>query len=211
MNAPVLNVVPKFTDGSSTNFITGVVRLSYCQLFTPKAGPQGGKEKYSTAVLIPKTDTATIEIIRKARKAAMQAKWPGKTDEQLKLIAQRSGFKPGLRDGDADRSDDPAYAGHYFFNASSERKPQLLDARLNPITDPNDLRSGDYARVNVNAYGYEKNGGIGVAFGLNNVQMLARGPALSGGPDAVDVFDAVEGAPAAAGAVVGSSDPNDFL
>lgn len=39
--------------------LTGEVRLSYCNLVTPRAAQQGGEPKYSVTLLIPKSDTAT--------------------------------------------------------------------------------------------------------------------------------------------------------
>ena len=43
----------------ATKVLTGEVRLSYCNLTTPRAAMQGGEPKYSVTLLIPKTDTAT--------------------------------------------------------------------------------------------------------------------------------------------------------
>ena len=39
--------------------LTGEVRLSYCNLTTPRAAKQGGEPKFSVTILIPKTDNAT--------------------------------------------------------------------------------------------------------------------------------------------------------
>ena len=39
--------------------LTGEVRLSYCNLTTPRAAKQGGAPKFSVTILIPKTDNAT--------------------------------------------------------------------------------------------------------------------------------------------------------
>ena len=39
--------------------LTGEVRLSYCNLTTPRAAKQGGEPKYSVTLLIPKSDAAT--------------------------------------------------------------------------------------------------------------------------------------------------------
>lgn len=193
MPAPNINLPPRTVSG--TNILTGVVRLSYCHLFAPKQGPNGGDLKYSCSVLVPKSDTATLAIIKEAMKNAAIAKW-GSLDK-ANAVRQREGFRKGLRDGDIDRPDDPAYKGHMFFNCSSKNKPQVVDGQRNPVTSPEMCRSGDYARVNVNVFGYQ-NAGLGIAFGLNNVQVIARGEPLAGGPDAADVFDNVEGAPVVA-------------
>ena len=52
-----------------TKVITGIVRLSYANVWEPKS-INGGKEKYSVSVIIPKSDTKTLEAIEKAVDAA---------------------------------------------------------------------------------------------------------------------------------------------
>ena len=47
-----------------TKVVTGKCRLSYVNVFQPRAAKPGQKEKYSVCVLIPKTDTATINKVR---------------------------------------------------------------------------------------------------------------------------------------------------
>ena len=53
--------------------LTGEVRLSYCNLTTPRASQQGGEPKFSVTLLIPKTDTATKADIDAAINAAFEA------------------------------------------------------------------------------------------------------------------------------------------
>ena len=47
---------------SGTNVVTGLVRLSYANVWEPKS-INGGEPKYSCSILIPKTDRATITAI----------------------------------------------------------------------------------------------------------------------------------------------------
>ncbi|HEP3309396.1 ssDNA-binding protein, partial [Streptococcus pyogenes] len=54
---------------STTKVVTGKVRLSYAALLEPKAF-EGQEAKYSTVILIPKTDKVTIKKIKDAQKAA---------------------------------------------------------------------------------------------------------------------------------------------
>ena len=51
-----------------TKVVTGVVRLSYANVWEP-ASINGSNPKYSVSLIIPKSDTKTIEKIR----AAIQA------------------------------------------------------------------------------------------------------------------------------------------
>lgn len=170
---------------SATKVVTGKARLSYVNLFTPRVGPNGGDPKYSICVLIPKSDTATVNKIKAAIEAAKEAgkaTWGGKVPAGLKLP---------LRDGDAER-DTPEYKGHWFINANSKQKPGVVDAAVNPIMDQGEVYSGCYGRVSINFYAFNQSGNKGVGAGLQNVQKLADGEPLSGRSRATDDFTAAE-------------------
>lgn len=158
----------------ATEVVTGEVRLSYANIFEPKAMEEGETKKYSSAILIPKTDKATVAKINAAIEAAKQegkGKWGGKIPGVLKLP---------LRDGDDEKPDDENYAGMWFLNASSVRKPQIVDQNLNEVLDKEAVYSGCFARVALNFYafaGKQK----GIAVGLNAIKKTKDGDALSGG------------------------------
>lgn len=169
---------------SATKVVTGKVRLSYANLFTPRAAEAGQEAKYSVSLLIPKSDKATVEKIKAAIEAAKEAgkaTWGGKVPP---------GLKTPLRDGDTER-DDPVYAGHYFVNATSKNKPGVVDANLNAVLDASEVYSGCFGRASINFYPYNVNGNRGIAAGLNNVQKIADGEALGGKSRAEDDFTAV--------------------
>lgn len=177
VNAPVKN--------TDTKVVTGRVRFSYANVFEPRAVEEGQEPKYSVSILIPKTDTQTLAKIEKAIEAAKAqglSLWGGKVPPNLKLP---------LRDGDEDRPDDPAYAGHYFINATSKSKPGIVDANLNPILDSTEFYSGCYGRASINFYPFNKAGNKGVAAGLNNLQKLADGDFLGGRSRPEDDFEPV--------------------
>jgi len=170
---------------SATKVVTGKVRLSYVNVFEPRAAQPGQEAKYSLCVLIPKSDKATLEKIAKAVEAAKEAgkaQWGGKVP---------AGLKTPLRDGDTER-DSAEYKGHYFINCNSKQKPGVVDAAVNPIMDQSEMYSGCYGRVSINFYGYNQNGNRGVGAGLQNVQKLADGEPLSGRSRAEDDFTAAE-------------------
>ena len=126
----------------NTKVVTGKVRLSYAHLFQPRAN-DGGDLKYSTAILIPKSDKETIRKINAAIAAVKAdpvalAKWGGKVPPNLSTP---------LRDGDSERPDDPVYANCFFINASSKQKPGIVDKDVQPILDATEVYSGCYARV----------------------------------------------------------------
>ena len=155
-------------------FVTGKVRFSYANVFSPKAAQEGATPKYSVSIIIPKSDTETIAKINKAFeevKAASAAIFGGTVPKLL---------KGGLRDGDAEK-DDAAYAGSYFINANSVNKPGVVDVDLNPIIDPSEFYSGCYGRASITFYAYNSNGSKGIACGLNNIQKTDDGEQLGGG------------------------------
>ena len=54
-----------------TKVITGThTRWSYANVWTPKAMAEGAKPKYSVSLIIPKSDTVTVQKIKAAIKAA---------------------------------------------------------------------------------------------------------------------------------------------
>lgn len=170
------------TQTQSTKVVTRLVRLSYAHLFKPTSIDEGGDKKYSVSILIPKKDTETLAKIEAAVEAAKElgkAKWGGKTPTKLKLP---------LRDGDEDRADDPAYAGHYFINASSKNRPGVVDINADPILDESEVYSGCYGRVSINFYAFDVSGSKGIAAGLNNVQKIKDGEPLAGASSAEEDF-----------------------
>lgn len=89
---------------NTTKVVTGVVRLSYANVWEA-VSINGGTPKYSVSLIIPKSDTKTIEAINAAVDAAIKegaAKFGGK-------IPNKAALKLPLRDGDVER-DDEAYA-----------------------------------------------------------------------------------------------------
>jgi hypothetical protein len=178
-------------DNQATKVITGKVRLSYVHVFEPRPDDDGN-EKYSCSVLIPKSDKETLRKIKAAVDAAIEqgktSKWGGKVPANLK--------KP-LRDGDEERPDDEAYAGHYFLNATSKTKPGIAkpigkgpDGRIKfqEITDSTEVYSGCYAKVSINFYPFDAKGNKGVAAGLNNIVKVQDGEFLGGRASVQDDF-----------------------
>lgn len=166
-----------------TKVITGIVRLSYANVWQAKS-INGGAEKFSVSLIIPKSDTKTLGAINAAVEAAIEegkGKFGGK-------IPNRSQLKLPLRDGDIDRPDDEAYADTYFVNANSNTAPQIVDQQLNPVLDRSEVYSGVYARVSINFYAFNSNGNRGIACGLGNIQKVRDGEPLGGRSNAADDF-----------------------
>lgn len=166
-----------------TKVVTGIVRLSFANVWEPKS-INGGAEKFSVSLIIPKSDTKTIDAIHRAVDAAIEegrGKFGGKIPSKVAL-------KLPLRDGDIDRPGDEAYADSYFVNANSNSAPDIVDKSLKPIMSRSEVYSGVYARVSINFYAFNSNGNRGVACGLGNIQKVRDGEPLGGKTSAADDF-----------------------
>ena len=167
--------------------VTGKVRLSYAHLITPRAQKQGDKLKYSTTLLIPKSDIATKQRIDAAINATIQegvvSKWNGARPAQPAIP---------IYDGDGVRPTGEYFydecKGHWVMTASSEMKPQIVDINMNEIINATEIYSGMYARVSIRFFPYFNSGKKGIGCGLGNVQKLEDGEPLGGRTNAADDF-----------------------
>lgn len=157
---------------------TGMVRLSYLNVFQPQARPGSTEAKYSVTVLVPKSDTASKTAIDTAVEAALASGvtkcWNGVRPPQPALC---------IHDGDGPRpSDGQPYGaechGCWVFTASSKNGPGVVDANVQPILDQREVYSGIWGRVNVSFFPYNNNGKKGIGCGLNHVQKMRDGEPL---------------------------------
>ena len=148
--------------------ITGPeTRWSYANVWEPKS-INGGTPKYSVSLIIPKSDTKTVEKIQAAIQAAYE-EGQGKLKGNGKTVPALSVLKTPLRDGDAER-------------------PGIVDAGCQPIIDRSEVYSGVYGRASINLYAFNSNGNKGIACGLNNLQKIKDGEPLGGKSRAEDDF-----------------------
>lgn len=165
---------------TATQITTGRVRLSYCNLFTPRASQDGGQEKYSVTLIIPKKDAMTLKKIEAAVNAA-KAAYLGKNSGK-KLPAN---LKNTLHDGDGERPTGGEYGpeckGAWVITCSSNNKPVIVGPDKSPITDPAEVYSGCYGRAVLNFYVYDRSGNKGISAGLNGIMKLSDGEPLMGG------------------------------
>lgn len=164
---------------NATQITTGRVRFSYVNVFRPRA-IQGGEEKYSTTLLIPKTDTKTLAKI-KAAIAAAKARFTERTGKQLP--AQ---LKTSLHDGDGTMPNSgeeygPECKGCWVIAVSNTRKPVAVYADKAPITEESEFYSGCYGRAVISFFAYDTNGNRGVSASLMGVMKLSDGEPLGGG------------------------------
>ena len=123
--------------------ITGVnTRWSYANVWEAKS-INGGTPKFSVSLIIPKSDTQTVEKIKAAIQAAYQ-EGEAKLKGNSRSVPALSAIKTPLRDGDVERPDDPAYAKKSVrmmkhmqtATSSTQTAPRLLASWM-----PTDSRS----------------------------------------------------------------------
>ena len=139
------------------------------------------------SLVIPKSDTKTVERIRAAIQAAYE-EGASKLKGNGKSVPALPAIRTPLRDGDKDRPDDEVYKGCWFINANSDTAPGIVDADRQPILTRSEMYSGVKGRASINLYAYNVNGNRGVACGLNNLQKISDGTPLGGKSRAEDDF-----------------------
>lgn len=167
--------------------ITGPqTRWSFCNVWEAKS-INGGTPKYSVSLIIPKSDTVTVDKINAAIQAAY-TEGESKLKGNGRSVPPLSSIKTPLRDGDMERPDDEAYKNSYFINANSAAAPGIVDADRNVILERSEVYSGVYGRASINLYAFNSNGNKGIACGFNNLQKIRDGEPLGGKSRAEDDF-----------------------
>jgi len=191
----------------TTRVVTDKVRFSFCNVCSPRRNEFNGKDEFSTQILVAKSDTTTVAALKAAAKAALSAKWGDKVPAKV---------RNPLRDGDTETKGDgsalgPEYKDHFFMTVKSSKRPGIIDANGVELLGSDDVASGDWGRVSLNAYAYDAAGNKGVSFGLNNVQLTNKGESLGGGrPSAFADFGVATSTAAPAAAAVAVEDDDNW-
>lgn len=187
------------TNYNPMKVITGPnTRWSYANVWEAKS-INGGTPKFSVSLIIPKSDTKTINAIKAAVEAAYK-EGEAKLRGNSRTVPALSAIKTPLRDGDTERPDDEAYKNAYFVNANATTAPGIVDADLNPILSRNEVYSGVYGRASITFYAFNSSGNRGIACGLNNLQKIRDGEPLGSKASAESDF-----------AEFANDDDDDFL
>lgn len=180
------------TTNNVTKAVIGTVRFSYVHVFEPWKAKESDPARYCATLLIPKSDTKTInmvkECIKTAYEKAVTEKWGGKRPAK---------WHNPLQDGDQPKDDGEsrgdAYKGCYFLNAKSSTRPGVVNAARQPIVDSEEFYSGCYGYASINFSGFINSGNMGVSCFLNNVMKTKDGDALgSGKSSAEDDFAGID-------------------
>jgi hypothetical protein len=175
-------------DGSlaDNSYLTGPVRLSFVYLMEPRkpapTAQQPNPTPYfsATALFPPGTDLSVLqnEHARRCR-------------EEFPRNVTPDGQLYGLYPTFSDQGSKPQLEGYtpggvvVEMRANVDHRPQVLDARMNPIVDKSRVYSGVWAVCAGRFYAIGKNSSDptmkkGVRFGLTNVMIIADDKKLGG-------------------------------
>jgi hypothetical protein len=180
---------------SADNLITPEFRAAFISVFraTSMKNADGSvnKPKFSIRAAFP--PTAKLDALKKEAEMAAREKWGDKIPKTLRspfrLNEELENPIVGIGDGWVIMS----------FSANEDKRPGIVDAKLQDIIDDSDVYSGAWYRAQVRAFAYENAGNKGVSFGLQNVQKLRDDDLIgSGRIPASKAFEPVD-VPAAAG------------
>jgi hypothetical protein len=180
--------------------------LSYPHLLEPQVAPGADEAKFSTAFVFP--EGTDLKEMKAAAFEVAKARFGG----NVKSLIQKGKVRWPFRDDEDDVADKGygQYGACTFVNASTKKKPGVVDAALNKVTDPEQIYAGRFARLTLTCYSYDVSGNKGVTFGLNNVQLLEHGDRIDGSVDAADDFDVVEEAIEDPTALMDTPDEDDL-
>lgn len=173
------------------------VRLSFFSGWE-KTPNFSGDMRYSTSIIVPKSDTANVTTLQNAIEQAKQegavSKWGGKVPFNLEVWA--------MRDGDTTKDVEtyPEYANSWYLNPWTNNAPQIVkkDAATGVIAtviNHDDVYSGCYADVSVVISPYKHDSGKpGINVLLGNVCKVADGERFgdSAGTSAESDFGAIQ-------------------
>jgi hypothetical protein len=164
--------------------LTGVVRLSYVSL-AEKYTDKNGKSRYQATLIIPKTDTQTLEAIERARLVALNT---GIAKGKLLPGTTLAHYRSTIHDGDTE----PNYsmwAGCKIITVSNaQNQPNMFDvdgrrlvcmSREEP--DGRVIYSGCYAKVRLSFSAFNSDSNKGVTGYIDGVRKWADGEPLAGG------------------------------
>ena len=154
--------------------LTPAFRVSFPNVFKPRAAFDGQEATYNIQMLFPKNADdipeklrqfgTDLTAVKKAMAQACREEWGEK--EKWPTFKHKA-----IRDGE-EKSDLDQYKGMHFINSKSKFQPGVVDRQRNEITDPELFYPGCWARATLKVYTYDNKFGAGVQLGLQSLQFL---------------------------------------
>ena len=171
--------------------------ISVFKATLPRDAKPDQKPKFSVRAAFP--PTTDMSALKREAASVAREKWGDNVPKSLRSPFRRN-----------DELDNPiAGIGDDWivmtFSANADRRPGIVDGKLQDIIDENDIYSGAWYRAQIRGYAYEQQGNKGVSFGLQNIQKLRDDDPIGGGrPPASKAFEAV-------GATTGEGSSTDSI
>ncbi len=163
------------------------VRISYPKLVEPVSF-NGSEPKYEVNLLIPKTDTATVEAVNAAIVGAIEADLKRGAKSVLKTPVKP--LPTLLKDGDD--KPDPSQNGHWILTAKTKDAPKLVTTTHEIVTGDairETFYGGRYVSASLYIAPYNM-GRKGVAARLQALLDSGEGEPFGGGARTIeDLFD----------------------
>ena len=191
------------------------VRLSFAEVFVPKAFEDGGEPAYSAVLIIDPKVTRAFEIgeakkmtpvkLMDAVTKVAKDKWGAKTDGILaELIAKnRVCFMAGPKKN-ASGEAYSGFEGMYHISTRGKLRPLLLGKDKSPVTQQDGvIYSGCYVNASIEMWTQDNKWGKRVNASLRGAQFVRDGDAFGGGaPASTDEFEDLS---------VGGDSPNSLV
>lgn len=170
------------------------VRLSFPDIWKPKAVKKDDEPKYASAFLIEKTQQEEqLNALKGAILRTAKEKWSDKAKEMIKKgISQPKGkdvILICLHEG-SDKEYDGYNEGNMYLSASSSRRPLIVDHDKTTLAE-DDRRpyAGCYVNAIVRLWCQQNNFGNRVNAELMGIQFVADGEPFGAAPLSEDAFD----------------------
>lgn len=187
----------------SDRMLTPEGRACYAFVWNPQKNERDIDE-FRIQILIPKAKEADeIKRLKNAAREVGLKQFGSDFADKVKAGQLHWPFRDG--DTDSATKDDPLYKGMTFFNAKSTDKPTIVDESVEELITKEDFRSGDWCKLSVRFFAFNKKGNQGIAVSLGNVQRTRRDTRLDNRVDAKTEFEKVPGASGA-----GNTAASDF-
>lgn len=164
------------------------VRLSFPQLFKPKAFEEGGELSYGAAFILDKTKHAKLITEFKAAVAEIANEYfKGKLPPMVKQ-------KHPLRDG-SEKETDGYGDGVMFIGSRNKKRPTVVDRDMSPLSEEDGKPyAGCYVNATVRLWVQDNKFGKRVNCQLRAVQFVKDGEPFGQAPvDANEEFDSLDG------------------
>jgi Enterobacter phage Enc34, ssDNA-binding protein len=145
---------------------TPVFRGSYVNIDKPRKANEEAEPLYSIMIVLDPEDSEQADYINTLED------WVNEVAEaKFGEVPRR--LKSPIREGELVADE---FIGYVCINASSNRRPGVVDADLNPLDEmdlSDEVYSGAWYRASIRPYAWEhKTGGKGVSFGLDNLMKV---------------------------------------